>query len=306
MHDLIVIGGGPAGLAAMAYMLSKQIDVVLICARFGGKAGERQRFAGQSERERLVGEEAIASFKRQISMCPERIVNATVIGLFKRDDVFHVLMERRTLHARAVIVATGAQPTLLGIRDEWDIAGRGLGYSVTTHTHAVAGLDVAVVGSTTRALRGVAELVQTARQITLIAPYPGQIESLLGQRLRESPKVQVLEGYQIKEIEVEGTVRAIVAVGPDDVRRIAVQAVFADLGLVPNVQLVRQLVRLDEQGFIVVDNGQRTSLPGLFAAGDVTDEVGEQILIAIGAGARAALSAYDYILAERLRLHALT
>jgi alkyl hydroperoxide reductase subunit AhpF len=86
------------------------------------------------------------------------------------------------------------------------------------------------------------------------------------------------------------------------VQRRPVQAVFVDLGLVPNTQIVRQLVQLDEHGFIVIDDQNQASLPGLFAAGDVTNAICEQILIAIGAGARAAQSAYDYILAQRLGL----
>jgi len=88
----------------------------------------------------------------------------------------------------------------------------------------------------------------------------------------------------------------------DHVQRLPVQAVFVDLGLVPNTQIVRQLVQLDEQGFIVIDDQNRASLPGLFAAGDVTSVTCEQMLIAIGTGARAAQSVYDYILAQRLGL----
>jgi thioredoxin reductase len=303
MHDLIVIGGGPAGLSAMAYALHKQLDVVLLYAKLAGRAGERQQLAGQHERENLVGEEAIMSLKRQITGHPDHIFNDLVIGVFKRDGMFHVLTEHKTLHTHAVIVATGAQPTMLGIPNEFQLVGRGLGYSITTHAHLAAGRDVAVVGATARSLRGIAELVQVAHGIVLIAPYPGELGGALGQRLREHPNVQLLEGYQIKEIEArEGAVSAIVVERGDVASRLPVQAVFVDLGLVPSVQMVRHLVQLDEQGFIVVDDQNRTSVPGLFAAGDVTSAGGEQILIGIGEGARAAVSAYDYILAQRVRI----
>ncbi len=126
---------------------------------------------------------------------------------------------------------------------------------------------------------------------------------MLGQRLRMHPKVQLLEGYQVQEIEASGgAVHALVVAQRHEVQRIPVEAVFVDLGLVPSTQLVRHLVQMDTQGFIIVDAQNRTSLPGLFAAGDVTSAIGEQILIAIGEGARAAVSAYDYILAQRLQL----
>jgi len=303
MHDLIVIGSGPAGLAATTYALAKRLDVLLIGTGLSGRAGDRQHYAGQSTPEELVGEEAVLNLQRHLAASTERIHTDTVLGVFKRDDVFHVQTEDTVRHAHAVIMATGVKPRMLGLPDEWRYVGLGLGYSITTHAQAVIGRDVAVIGSNAQALRGVAELVQTARSITLIAPDPGQLGSVLGQRLRMHPKVQLLEGYHVQEIEASGgAVHAIVVAQRDEVQRIPVAAVFVDLGLVPNTQLVRHFVQMDPQGFIIVDAQNRTSLPGLFAAGDVTSTIGEQILIAIGEGARAAVSAYDYILAQRLRL----
>ena len=303
MHDLVIIGGGPAGLAAASYGLGKRLDVLLVCAGFGGKAGQRQQLAGQANREHLAGEEAYTALRQTVAAQPRRIVEDQVIGLIKRDELFHVLMDRTTLHAPAVIIATGAHPTRLGITDEQQLLGHGLGYSIATHAHLAAGREVAVVGATERALRGVAELVQIAARIVLIAPFPGALNSALGQRLRADPRIHVLEGYTVSEVESSaGAVQAIQVARSGRVQRLPVQAVFVDLGLVPNTQMVRQMVRLDEHGFIVVDDRNQTSLPGLFAAGDVTSRVCEQILIAIGEGARAAQSAYDYTLVQRLGL----
>jgi thioredoxin reductase (NADPH)/alkyl hydroperoxide reductase subunit F len=303
MHDLLIIGGGPAGLAAAAYGLGKQRDVRLICAGFGGQAGQRQQLIGQSKREQLVGEEAFVALQETFAAHPSCIVDDQVIGVSKRDELFHVLTERTTLHAPAVIIATGAHPTRLGIADEQQLLGHGLGYSITTHAHLAAGREVAVVGTTERALRGVAELVQIAARIVLIAPTPGALSSQLGQRLRADPRVHILEGFAIVDVEASsGAVYAIRVARQATTQRLPVQAVFVDLGLVPNSHLVRQLVRLDEHGFIIIDDHNQTSLPGMFAAGDVTNRVCEQILIAIGEGARAAQSAYDYTLVQRLGL----
>jgi len=303
MHDLIIIGGGPAGLAAATYALGTQLDVVLVCASFGGKAGARQQLADQIGPEHLVGEEAFKGLWHTVAAHPTRIVEGLVVGLFNRDGMFHVMTEGATLRARAVIVATGAQPTMLGIPHERQFIGHGLGYSIATHAHLAAGREVAVVGTTARALRGVAELVQRASRILLIAPYPGELDSVLGQRLRADPRIHLLEGYTVAEVETNaGAVHAILVTRRGAVQRLPVQAVFVDLGLVPNSQMLRQFVDLDAQGFIIVDAQHQTSQPGIFAAGDVTSAIGEQILIAIGEGARAAQSAYDYILAQRLGL----
>lgn len=304
MHDMLIIGGGSAGLAAAAYGLGKQLDAVLLCADFGGKAGARQQFADQVEPEHLIGAESFQALRQTVAAQPHRIVEDYVIGVFKREHMFHVLTEHTTLHAPAVIIATGARPTQLGIANEQELIGHGLSYSIATHAYLAAGREVAVVGSTARALRGVAELLHSAARVVLIAPFPGALNSALGQRLRADPRVDILEGYTVSEVESSaGAVHAIQVARSGRVQRLPVQAVFVDLGLVPNSQMVRQLIELDDRGFIVIDDQQQSSLPGLFAAGDVTNATCEQILIAIGAGAHAAQSAYDYILAHNLKLN---
>jgi thioredoxin reductase len=301
MHDLIVIGGGPAGLAATTYTLAKGLDVVLIGTTLGGRAGDRQHYPGQGEPEALVGEEAALSLQRYLSAYPQHLLDAVVVGLRKDDDVFSVRTEDTTWSSRAVIIATGAKPRMLRLPSEWRSIGLGVAYSITTHAHAVAGRDVAVVGATPRALLGVAELVQLAHSIALIAPDGGALASPLGQRLQEHGRVRLLDRCHVQEIEAAaGSVQAIVVVREGIALRLPVQAVFVELGLIPNSELVRELVSLDAASRIVVDERNRTALPGLFAAGDVTNRACEQILIAIGEGTRAAVSAYTYVLAQRL------
>jgi NADH-dependent peroxiredoxin subunit F len=301
MYDLIVIGGGPAGLAATAHALAKRLDVVLIGTGFGGRAGDRQHYAEQGGDEALMGEDAALSLQRYLSAHPQRLMDAVVVDLHTHDDGFEVQTEEMARQGRTVIIATGVRPRMLGLPSEWRSLGLGLAYSITTHAHAVAERDVAVVGASPRALRGVAELVEIARSIVLIAPDPGELESLLGQRLRQHPRVRVLAGYQVQAVEAAlGSVRAIVVAHHDTTLRLPVEAIFVELGLVPNAQLVQQLVQLDGAGCIVVDEQNRTSLPGLFAAGDVTNRPCEHIVIAIGEGTRAAVSAYEYVLARRL------
>ena len=304
MHDLLIIGGGPAGLAAATYGLGKQLDVVLVCAGFGGKAGQRQQLAGQARREHLVGEEAFTALWNTVAAQPKRIVEDQVIGLFKRDELFHVLTERTTLHAPAVIIATGAHPTGLGIADEQQQLGHGLGYSIATHAHLAAGREVAVVGATERALRGVAELVHIAARIVLIAPSDGALNSMLGQRLRADPRVHLLEGYTVAEVEANaGAVHAIRVARRGLEQRLPVQAVFVDLGLSaehPHGSAARAT------GRAWLHRGRRSQSD--IAAGSIRGRrchelhICEQILIAIGEGARAAQSAYDYTLVQRLGL----
>src|SRR5690349_16993475 len=118
MHDLIVIGGGPAGLAATAYALDKHLDVVLVFTKLGGRAGNTQILARQTEPEHLLGVKALNEFTERVNARPDCLMTDMVISVFKRDDAFHVLCERSTMHAHAVIIATGAQPIMLGVPNE--------------------------------------------------------------------------------------------------------------------------------------------------------------------------------------------
>ncbi len=302
MYDLIVIGGGPAGLAAAAYALDKKLAVALVCADFGGKAGMAQQLANpRATHQPLLGERAVEELKQYIGMQPDCIIHDNVVGVRRQQSEFHVIAEKQTLQSTTLIIATGAQPHFIHIPDEWLLLGHGLAYSITTHAQGVAGRDVAVVGSTARALRGVAELTQLANRIVVIAPEPGEFDSELGQQLRAHPKVTFFEEHRVLVTEVhDGTVHAVIIAKGDETQRIPVSAVFVDMGLVPSTQTVCQFVQCDPTGRIMIDERQQTSVAGAYAAGDVTNVPCGHMLIAIGDGVRAAQSAYDYVLAHRL------
>src|SRR2546423_1397024 len=133
MYDVIIIGGGPAGLAAMAYALDKRLDALLVGSHIRGKAGVHQQVKGQQAPTVLLGEEAVSECLRRIEMYPNRIVTDVVTEVQKEVSFFTVLSKQTQWQSRAVIVATGALPTLLGIPNERELVGHGLGYSSTTH-----------------------------------------------------------------------------------------------------------------------------------------------------------------------------
>jgi thioredoxin reductase (NADPH) len=299
MHDLIIVGGGAAALSAAVYALGKQLDVLVIYEDLGGKAGTRQQFRGQSTEEYLAGAEAARALQRQLASQPEHTLKDRVTDIAKREGVFYVTTQSSGVRESvAVLVATGAAPISLDVPGASDLVGHGLGYSATTHAHMVAGKQVAVIGTTVRALRGAAELARAAKQVYLVAPDPADLDRPMAGALRNRPNVEILEGYQVKTINGPFNVESVVVERGDQHRWLKVDAAFVDLGLAPNSAAVRSLAQTDPDGFIWVDELNATTVPGMFAAGDVTTAFGEQILIAIGDGARAALSAYDYILAQ--------
>ena len=297
MYDLIIIGGGPAAAAAAVYALGKQLDFLVIYAELG-KAGQTQQLAGKAEEEYLPGAEAVRLFERRVVSQAGRVLHDRVTEVAKESDRFRVVTQRHGVQESVtVIVATGATPIELAVPGAQELLGYGLGYSITTHAHIMAKKRVAVIGATVRALRGAAELARTAAQVYLIAPDAAGIETPLA-RLRRHPHVEILEGYEVQEVTGTQSIEQLVVARNEQTRQLQVDAVFVDLGLVPNSTFVRPLVQTDPDGFIWVDERNGTTLPGLFAAGDVTTAFGEQILIALGDGARAALSAYDYLLRQ--------
>ena len=299
MYDLIIIGGGAAGLSAAMYALGKQLDFLTIYADIGGKAGTPQHLLGQVEEEYLAGAEAVLLFERRISSLAGRTLRDQVTDITKMGGVFHVTTQHHGVQqSAAVIVATGASPIRLDVPGARELLGYGLGYSATTHAHLLEGKTAAVIGTTVRALRGTAELARTAARVYLIAPDATGLTTPLAQALRKRPNVETLAGYQLQQVVGITNVQELVVAREEEVRRLPVDAAFVDLGLVPNSQMVRPIVQTDLDGFIWVDDRNATTQPGLFAAGDVTTAFGEQVLIAIGEGARAALSAYDYLLAR--------
>lgn len=299
MHDLIIVGGGAAAMSAAVYAFGKQLDAVMVFETIGGKAGTRQQLQGQANEEYVAGAEAARALERQLVANAPHMICDRVTAIHKHDGVFAVTTEQHgTLEGLAVLIATGANPVRLDAPGAAELLNQGLGYSATTHAHLVAGKPVAVIGATVRALRGAAELDRSAAHVYVVVPGEGELETPLGRALRQRPNVEVLEGYHVKAVVGPFNVAALVVERGEDHRRLRVNAAFVDLGLRPNSALVQQLAQTDEEGFVWVDERYATTLPGLFAAGDVTTSFGEQILIAIGDGARAALSAYDYILAN--------
>lgn len=312
MRDLVIIGGGAASQAAAMYALGKQIDFVLICDRLGGRAepaapADRDYLVGsilvhfdypdpEDEERQLIGSSAVRLFERQLAHQPGRTLCDRVTAVRREGQHFVVETGRgEAIAAGAVIIATGAAPRgLEGVPGGHLVAW--LGHSTTHNAAALAGKAVAVVGDSEQAIYSAAELAREARQVYLALPTPEKAESVEVALLGRRPNLDVLPGYRLAEARGEASVTAVVLAAGDERLTVEVDAAYADLGFEPASALVRHLVKTGPGGFIQVDRGFATSVPGLFAAGDVTRAEGEHVLAAIGDGARAARSAHFYLL----------
>ena len=298
MYDLIIIGGGPAGLTAAVYAVRKRLNVLLISPDLGGKANARMIIEGGNTYQVINGADVVRRFRSEIEYLDFARLLESVTHLEKDDD--HFVLETdsgRRFEAKTVIVATGANPVRLDVAGADRYFLRGVAYSTVSYAPMYMDKQVAVVGSNGMALRGAAELAQIAQQVYLVAPDHGDLDSVLGQRLQASKRVRAFEGWQPVSVDGDTEIRRFTIASPaGEQTTLEVDAIFVELGLKPNTGLVEGWVKLDDQQRIMVNGATETSVSGLFAAGDVTHLPGEQVLIAIGEGAKAALTAYEYLL----------
>lgn len=299
-YDVVIIGGGPAGLVAAGYCLYAHLNAAILTPELGGKVNYPFALRGFKPENIVWGAQLVAQFEQMLAGArdvPHLATQATAIEQTPEGRFFLRLRDGDHIVARTVIVATGAAPQRLYVAGEREYWGRGVSFSAISHAPYFSGRDVAVVGGGRRTLVATLELAQIARRVYLIAARPQRMAALPeAAQVQALPNVTFFSNWEVQAIVGDEFVNAIQLVGVNgETRQLPVDGVFIQFALLPNNELVRALVQLDEDGHIVVNHRCETSLPGLFAAGDVTNIQSEQVLVAIGEGAKAALSAWEYL-----------
>jgi alkyl hydroperoxide reductase subunit F len=298
MYDLIVIGGGPAGLTATIYAIRKRLNVLMVTKDLGGKTQWRLALPWIDEYQVIRGLEVVNKFKSELEYL-DFARHMEAVETVKKDGQDFVINTRGggELKSKAVIVASGVKQMRIDVPGEREYMMKGLCYSALSYAPLFIDRTTVVVGDGDLALRSAAELAIIAERVYLVAETGKALDSPLGKKLVSSENVTVLKGSQVVEVKGDEFARTVVLKGPNgDLSELDADATFIEKALVANSQMVADLVELDEEGKIVVDCSNRTKIPGIFAAGDVASGYAEQVLIAVGEGAKAALSAYDYLL----------
>jgi len=303
LYDVVIIGAGPAGLAAGIYCARKMLRTLVVSRDVGGQAAwswEVENYLGYQV---ISGAELVNRFYEHIRSFPVELREREEVASMEpaggeEEAGFEVVTDRGRHAARAVIVASGKVPRLLGVPGEKEFRGRGVVYCATCDAPLFSGKDVVVVGSGNAGLDAALQLSRIARRIYLVdtaAECTGDQVSRRG--VREAGNVEVVLRTAVREIKGDRFVGSVLLEDLDggSTREVAVSGVFIEIGSVPSTAFLGGRLRLNELGEIVIDSNNRTSLPGVFAAGDVTDVAEKQIIIAAGEGAKAALSAYAYL-----------
>jgi alkyl hydroperoxide reductase subunit F len=296
MYELIVIGGGPAGISAASMALNQRVETLIIAEEWGGQTTYRMVLEDTKGHSLITGESLLETFRQQLNYLDfvrhfDRVTKVTPQG----EHFVVTTAAGDRFEGQALIIATGAKPERLAVPGAARLAGRGLSHSAATHTGLFLGKDVAVIGHKKRAQWAAASLARKAHYVYLLAPEPLSTTPL-AEKLERMRNLEVIEGIQVQEVLGEKFVSGLVIDLPDGKRReLPVKGIFVKLARTPNSELVCEWVDCDSHGHIIVDVFGKTSWPGVFAAGDVT-MISEQMLVHIGEGAKAALSAYHYLL----------
>jgi len=296
MLDLIVIGAGPAGITASIYAARKKMNFITVSQDVGGQTawtGDIENYTGYQF---ITGQELTAKFEEHMrDYGVELNLDEEVEDLIKKDDLVEVRTNKSAYMARTAIIASGKRVKELGIPGEKEFKNRGLTYCATCDGPLFAGKDVAVIGGGNSGLEATLQLMKIAGHVYLIQSASELTgDAIMQEKIYASDKVTVITGTRPTAVLGDKTVTGMEIKGSEGNKTLVVQGVFVEIGLIPNSEAIPDIDK-NEWGEIKVDNRNETNIPGVFAAGDVTDVPEKQIIIAAGEGAKATLSAFRYL-----------
>lgn len=300
MHDLIIIGAGPAGITASVYAARKKLSFLTISQDIGGQAawsGDVENYTGYQF---VTGPELAGKFEEHLARYKIELKEGEeVTEVCRTGKAIVVKTANGSYEAKAVVIASGKISRELGVPGEKEFKNRGLTYCATCDGPLFAGKEVAVIGGGNSALDAALQLIRIAKKVYVINNLPSLGgDAVMRERVEKSPLVTVMNGATVSAITGDKMVSGIMVKKDGAEETYPVQGIFVEIGLIPNSAFV-QGVEKNKQGEIVVNCHNETSVPGIYAAGDVTTVPEKQIIIAAGEGAKAVLAAFKYLNQQR-------
>jgi len=301
-YDVAIIGYGPAGITAAIYAARKNLNVILLGEHPGGEvvnSGEIENWPGDGQTDGLtLADKMMRHLERHTDHV---VIKQTRVTAIEKTPAGEFLVtaegENEPIESTTVIYTTGRHPRLLNVPGEAEFKNKGITYCATCDAPLFPDKEVAVIGGGNTGAEAVIMLQKIAKKIYLLHLGDAlKADAVLVDNFKNDPKVQIIYQAKTARISGEGTVQHLSytdAAGTE--QSLAVQGVFVTIGAIPNTEPVKNLLPLDPFGAIPADRYGVTSLPGFFAAGDVTDIRDAQIVVAAGHGCSAALSAGDYL-----------
>lgn len=297
IYDLIIIGAGPAGLAASIYAARYKLNHIVIGSEIGGQALEAWQVENYPSCEKISGRELMEKFRKQAESLGGEIIQSSVNSIKKVDKGFEIFTESgKSYKSQGIILALGMKPRKLNIPGEDKFIGKGVSYCATCDGAFFKNKNAAVIGGGDAAATAALQLAEFANKVYILYITGSLIiEPSWMEKIKSNAKIEMVECAKVAEIAGEQKVAGINYEFGGELKNIAADGVFIEIGSVPGVVLAKELgIKTDEQNYIIVDNTQSTNIEKVYAAGDSTTGSNKfrQIITAAAEGAIAAGSAY--------------
>lgn len=295
-YDLIIVGAGPAGMTAGVYAARKRMHFQMVTTDIGGQTALSWDIENYLGYQFITGRELVGKFKDHLQKFNVEVKeNERATLVEKSGATVKIKTDKGEYAAKTVLVASGRRPRKLGVEGEDALQNRGVTYCATCDAPLFSGMDVAVIGGGNAALDATLQLIKIARKIYVIEASPRlTADSVIVEKAQESGTVLFYTGTKVRRIYGEHLVQGMTIERGDQVEDLSVGGIFVEIGLTPAADFVTG-VEKNERGEILVNGRCETSIPGIFAAGDVTNVFAKQIVVACGEGAKAAIAAFEYV-----------
>ena len=298
--EVLVIGGGPAGASAAIYAARKGLRTGIVTDRFGGQVKDTLGIENFISVQYTEGPKLAASLEQHVKSYDVEIIYPQRAKHIEKKELIEVELENGAIiKSKTLILATGARWRNVNVPGEQEFKNKGVAYCPHCDGPLYKGKSVAVIGGGNSGIEAAIDLAGLVKRVTVLEFLPElKADTVLQERLYSLPNVTVLKNVQTTEITGADKVNGISYIERDsgEEKHIDLEGVFVQIGLVPNTEWLGGSVERNRFGEILVDSKNQTNIPGVFAAGDCTTSPYKQIIISMGSGATAALSAFDYLI----------
>ncbi|MFA5692213.1 MAG: FAD-dependent oxidoreductase [Acholeplasmataceae bacterium] len=291
-YDLVIIGAGPGGMNAAIYAARNGLSTLIVSKDIGGQLLNTNIIDNYLGFYNISGEALSNHFYEHLNNFKiDKLINHEVLSLKKENSFFKIkLSNEKIINSKSVILSTGGNPRKLNVPGELELTGKGVSYCVICDGAFYKGRDVIVVGGGNSALEAALDLSKYVNKVHIIQnlnKFTG--DKLLIDQVINTKNITYDLNSTISKIIGDEALKKVEVISNDKIKDINIDGLFIEIGITPNSKLVKDLVDLNEFNEVVVDNNQQTSLKGLYAIGDVTNNKYKQVITAISGGAIAAL-----------------
>jgi thioredoxin reductase (NADPH) len=298
VYDVIIIGAGPAGLTAGLYTSRRNMTTLIISKGLSDQVTETPHIENYPGLRKIKGFKLIQIFEKQVRNFGVEIIFEEVVKIIQKENEFIIETPKEKYQCKTLILAFGKVPKTLNVPEERELTGRGISYCVTCDGPLFKKKNVCVIGGGNAALDAALYLSGIAQKVYLIHrrdEFRG-FESL-AEEIKNKKKIEMVLNHTVVEFKGEKLLKSVIIedVKTKERKELQVDGAFVEIGSEAKTDFLKELVKLDDSNYIIINANCETSRPGVFAAGDVTNTLFKQIVVAAGEGAKAGLSAYNYL-----------